>query len=260
MNRVSLIRSVLFFFSFLVIQIVSLAQGTGGIGARLQLDTTGGYTMPMIQGLVPNSPAAQTLKENLFIQQVDGKSCKDISLEEVVKMIRGAEGTTVRITVSDNKDGKHSKDHDLVRAAIATAPVAPPPDPAAAFSEYCEHEVYLLKKKGATIVNSYTSDCGNYFFNFNAVEGLYHIKILTMEEKGKSAYTHGFFATARVFDNNNEADAAEITTAESKDQGSYMATSVDGTVTIKKECVGTIHTQIHDDVQKCRAMFVVVYK
>src|SRR5262245_62050317 len=65
------------------------AQNIGGIGAQLLMDTTGGHSMPEVSGLVPGSAADQNLKATDYIIKVNGVSCLDKTLVEVVGMIRG---------------------------------------------------------------------------------------------------------------------------------------------------------------------------
>ena len=255
-------KKILLFFLFTnLVLTASVAQNIGGIGAQLFLDTAGGHTMPRIQGLVPNTPAYQYLNATDYIIKVDGVSCKDKTIEEVVAMIRGEAGTNVKITVADTKEGKRPRDYDLQRVGMqlpASAP--PPPDPLTAFNTDCENEVKLLKRQHSEIVKALTSDCGDFFFNFNAEKGQYHICVLAMEEKGTTANTPGFYATAKVFDGDNEAAAIPLSKAAPKDGGKYVAAQLEGTVTFKKTSVGTIAINIHDDVKKCRGMYIIVYK
>lgn len=240
----------------------SYAQNIGGIGAALILDTAGGTTMPRIMSLVPNSPADQNLKATDYIIKVNDVSCKDKTIEEVVAMIRGEAGTQVKITVADTKEGKRPREYDLVRVGlqVAGATNTTPPDPVTAFYDGCEKELQQLRAKHAIIIKTFNSACGNYFFNFEAESKSYHIRIMTMEEKGNGAYTPAFYVTARVFDSNDEAGATDINKAAPLDWGNMMIAQSEGTVTFKKGCVGVVNTQIHDDMSKCHAMFVIVYR
>jgi hypothetical protein len=232
------------------------AQNIGGIGAQLLLDSTGDYTMPKIQGLIPGSPAAKDLHEGWYILKVNDVSCKNKTLGEVVNLIRGTEGTTVKIAAADNKAGKHQKEYEMVRALVAV-PHPAPLDPLAAFRDACENEV---KQFGERVIKTFNSDCGDYFFNFNADPRTYHIRLLTMEEKGKGAFSPAFHATARVFDNDNEKESVELAGQEPKDYGGIMVAQSEAAVSFKRECVATINTHIPGDVKKCRAMYIIVYR
>src|SRR4051812_48383574 len=81
------------------------AQVIAGIGAQLTLDTTGGYTMPRIFSLVPRSPAYDALNATDYIIKVNDVLCKNKTIEDVVALIRGAEGTPVKITTAFTKEG-----------------------------------------------------------------------------------------------------------------------------------------------------------
>lgn len=248
-----LLKSLLLFVFTTTSCFVTNAQTIGGIGAQLKLDSTDNYTMPKITGLISGSPAAKELKEGWFIIKVNSIDCRNKALEDIVNLIRGAEGTAVKITAADNKSGRHSADYSLVRVSIATGSA----DPVAAFHAACENE---SKQLGAKLVKTFNSDCGDYFFNINADARTYHIRMLTMEDKGKSAYIPGFLATARVFDNNNEKEAIELAKPEANDYGNFMLLQSEGAISFKKECVATINTRIAGDVKKCRAMYIIVYR
>ena len=257
--RATLRFILLVLLSFTFTSYATYAQNIGGIGAQLFLDTAGGFTMPRILSLVPNTPADQNLKATDYIIKVNNVSCKDKTIEDVVAMIRGEEGTIVKITVADTKQGKRPREYDLPRVAIQ---VGPPPDPLTAFNNSCENEVKQMKKKGLVVIKTFPSDCGNYFFNFNADATTYHIRVMTMEEKAKTGGTHAlsFYPTARVFDGDNEAGAITLNKIDPKDIGASIVAQVEGEISFKKSCVGVVSVQIHDDVTKCRSMYVIVYK
>jgi hypothetical protein len=235
-------------------------QNIGGIGASLFIDTAGGYTLPRIQGFVDNSPASKTLKVTDFIQKVNDVSCKDLTIETVVAMIRGEAGTNVKITASHDKAGKLAQDFILQRVNMQMQGGAAPPDPSIAFYSACENEAILLKKKGFQVVKTFNSECGDYFFNFDAEKQQYHIRVMTLEVKKTKPYTPGFFSSAKVFDNDNENEKAELPVLESKDLGTAMMGQLEGTITFKKKCIGVVSVKINNDVKKCGAMYVIIYK
>ena len=238
-------------------------QQFGGIGAKLFLDTMGGHTMPCVQGMVPNSSADQYLKATDFIIEVNGISCLDKTMETVVGMIRGEVGTTVKIKVADTKQGKRPREYDLLRGAITTASANAAPamvDPTVAFNTNCENEVAKMKKSGNTIIKKFPSECGNYFFNFDAEKEVYQIRVWAIADKDNSTQADKFSISARVFDNTNEAGATQITKFELMNGGNMNAGHLDGTATFSKPGVGVVSVQLNDDKKKCRAMYVVIYK
>ena len=69
-----------------------------GIGAHVTLDETGMY--PMILAPIAGSPAEEVdLRPGDVIYQIDGESTYDMSLDSVVALIKGKEGTTVELTI-----------------------------------------------------------------------------------------------------------------------------------------------------------------
>jgi len=248
--------------SFILIALIttctSFAQNTiGGIGAQLMIDTSDGYTMPRIMSLVQGSPAYDKLKATDFIISVNSISCKNKTIEDVVAMIRGAAGTTVHITVADTKQGGRPREYDLIRVAMQ---VAGPPDPVPAFNTWCENDLAPLKKSGFEIIKTFPSDCGNYFFNFDAEAGGYHIRVYSMEEKNSGSYVAGYTISAKVFDANNEADAKQLNPSPSIEVGNIKIARLDGSVTFTRDCVGNVAITIGDDGKKCKAIFVAVYR
>ncbi len=231
----------------------AVAQNIGGIGAQLIPDTTGGFTMPRIFSLVKGSPAWDSLKATDYIMKVNDVSCKDKSIEEIVALIRGEVGTTVRITTADTKQGARPREHELTRVGMNLGPAADPKD---AFFAACEKEAQQMKRKGATILKSYNSDCGSFFFNFNAGAGKCYIKITTLadatDKSGK-----GYTATARVFDNEHENEAVTLSKLDSKSGAGGIAT-MEGSATYPHDCVGTISVHMEDE-SRCKAMYVLVW-
>lgn len=69
-----------------------------GIGAYVSLDLKSGYAQ--ISGVIEGTPAEEVgLQEGDLIYEVDGKSAYGLELTEVVRMIKGEEGTTVHLTL-----------------------------------------------------------------------------------------------------------------------------------------------------------------
>lgn len=83
-------------------ELTELMQQTSGvyygIGAHVTLDETGMY--PMILAPIAGSPAEEVdLRPGDVIYQIDGESTYDMSLDSVVALIKGKEGTTVELTI-----------------------------------------------------------------------------------------------------------------------------------------------------------------
>lgn len=251
-------KYLLITLSFIVITFPLFAQNTiGGIGAQLFQDTSGGHTMPRVLSLVPNSPAYDSLKATDFLIKVNDISCKDKELNDVVAMIRGVAGTKVKITVADTKEGARPREYMLTRVGIQ---LAAPPDPAPAFNQWCDAQVKQLRKKGHESVKTYTSDCGNYFFNFNADTGTYYVRVYTMEEKGSGTFTPGFTATAKVYDGDKESNAIALKAGESAEANGTVIAQLEGTITFRRECVGIVSISNLDDAKKCKAMYIAIYR
>jgi hypothetical protein len=254
------IQKILWLLVCICIAIHSNAQNTGGIGAMLAIDSSEGYRMPIIRKVLPNSPAAASLKDSMFILKVNETSCRDKTIEEVVGMIRGEAGTHVKLTAADNKQGRHAKDYDLIRAVIAQ-PGAPPTDIVTAFNNECDNGVKLLKKQGRDIVQTFTSECGDFYFNFNAGPGTYHVRVFTIAE-GTGPQGTGANAQAKISDSNNEPGTVQLTLTGIRGTNNAHIVQLDGEITFGKTGVGTIGIQIdrQADISKCKAMYIVVYK
>ena len=257
-----MIKNVTAFLFFISVSLSSFAQQEfGGIGAQLFLDTMGGHTMPCIQGLVANSSADEHLKVTDFIIKVNGVSCLDKNIQDVVAMIRGEVGTMVKITVADTKEGKNPREYDLDRRGIRTNTPEPPPaaaapDPVAAFNTQCEDEVAKMKKQGKTVVKTFPSECGSYFFNFDAEKGSYRIKVWTITDLAANKFS----ITARVFDNINEAAATKIATYNALVSNKQKYGILEGTVEFSKPGIGVVNVLPVDPDKNCKAMYVVIYK
>ena len=230
-------------------------QNIAGIGAQLIMDTTGGWSMPRIFALVQGSPAYDSLRATDYIIEVNGTSCKDKPLDAIVALIRGEAGTTVTVTTANTKEGEAPRKHELRRVGMN---VPQPADPKDAFLSACSADVKTLKKSGKNIVKTFNSDCGDFFFNFDGGNAQFHIRIYALTDVADKS-GKGFTASARVFDNDHEADAISIPALDAKTAVNGVA-QTEGAITFTRDCVGTIGISMHDDDKKCRALFVVVYK
>jgi hypothetical protein len=230
------------------------AQNIGGIGAQLILDTAGRWTMPRIFSLVPNSPAWDSLRATDYIIDVNGVSCKDKTIEEVVALIRGEVGSAVQVTTADTKQGARPRVHALKRVGMNLGLQADPKD---AFFAACDNEAKAMKKRGVVVVKTFNSECGDFFFNFDGANATYTIKVLVLTDANdKSA---GFTVTARAFDNDKEGEAIALGKLDSKQAVNGVAT-LEGSVKLTRECVGTVAVKMNDDGKKCKAMYVIVGK
>lgn len=239
------------------------AQTMGGIGATLVLDTAkDATTLPRIKALIPNSPAAaQALPEGAYIIQVNDFECKNKTLEEVVAIIRGEVGTSVSLSLADNPQGKKAKTYKIVRAAIQIVNT-PPADPVDAFNAACEQEVKRLKKQRFAVIKTFSSECGDYFFNFEAGDAVYRVKMMILEMKNTGTYAKGFDAAANLFDNSNEANTVALKQTAATDNGNNIVSTLEGSITLKHNSVGVVNTKINTltSTATCRAMYIVVYQ
>ncbi len=233
------------------------AQNIGGIGAQLFLDTAGGHTMPRIQGLVANTPADSFLKATDFIITVNGVSCKDKTIEDVVALIRGEVGTKVHIVVADTKDGKRQREYDLIRKGIQVQGGQAAASPVEAFNVWAENEAAQLRAKGYTIVKTFNSACGNRYFNFDAEARTYSVRVISLLTNDAGT---AFNTTMRVFDNDDETGATAINKTNTRRIGSGIVMETEGDATFKKNCIGVVNVQANGDVNKCQGMYVIVYR
>lgn len=83
-----------------VAKLNDMLSGTyGGIGAYISLDET--YNIAKIAGVIKDSPAEKAgLKADDLIYKVDGKLTDGMSLDDVVSLVKGEEGTTVNLTIA----------------------------------------------------------------------------------------------------------------------------------------------------------------
>ena len=234
------------------VYLCSHAQTIGGIGATLKLDTTkAGFTLPVILSVADNSPAAKAnLKKGDYIIAVDGQPCKDLGLEKSVEKIRGNAGTSVTLSISDNPGGVNAKDYQLTRATIQ---VVAPPDPFTSFSDECDKAVDELKKAGYKIVKNVNSDCGDYFFSFDADAYTYHVAVIAI-----SAKTGAIPPGVWLYESNNESKAAKLKVVNTSEQDRAVIYTFDGHITMKARSVGIVKTLTSG--ASCKAIRVVVYR
>ncbi len=80
-------------------EVINSNQGISyGIGAYISMSKQ--MNMAMINGVMEKSPAEEAgLREGDIIYEVDGESTQGMSLTQVVSLVKGREGTTVRLTI-----------------------------------------------------------------------------------------------------------------------------------------------------------------
>jgi tetratricopeptide (TPR) repeat protein/V8-like Glu-specific endopeptidase len=94
-------------------QILS-SQELSGIGVQTEINSVS--KMPTVTRVIENSPAdKQGLKTGDQIQSIDGKSTANMSLEQVIKLIRGQNGTQVTLRIAR---GNNTLNISLTRAQI----------------------------------------------------------------------------------------------------------------------------------------------
>lgn len=85
-----------------------------GIGAYIGLDDK--TSMPIVSGILEDTPAQDAgLRVNDIVYQIDGKSTYQMALEDVVKLVKGKEGT--KVTLGIIRDTKHF-DVEVTRAKV----------------------------------------------------------------------------------------------------------------------------------------------
>jgi len=95
-----------------------------GIGAVIHRDANTGANM--ITGVVPNSPAAAAgLAGDFIIRKIDDTLTDGMSLQECVNLVRGPEGTKVRLELFD-LDANETKIVELTRQKLQLQPVRNP--------------------------------------------------------------------------------------------------------------------------------------
>lgn len=95
-------KKIFLFFLILLVATTAFTQlkENVGIGVRLQLDSSLGYKIPIILSPVPGGAAEQAgLQTGDIILKVNDKTTKNIVLADVVAMITGEAGTSVKLSI-----------------------------------------------------------------------------------------------------------------------------------------------------------------
>ncbi len=106
-----------------LLKLMSDTQGVYyGIGAYVSLDST--IAMPRISGVIAGTPAESSgLAVDDIIYEVDHTSTQGLTLEEVVKLIKGPEGSTVHLTLIRGANSDNIE-VDVARAKIEVPTVS----------------------------------------------------------------------------------------------------------------------------------------
>ncbi len=101
-------------------QHTSLSGSIVGIGALMNTD----QGQPIIQSVIPGGPAEKAgLRSGDRVLTVDGKSVDGLEIDEVVKLIRGDAGTTVKLSILH--DGESAPvDYSIVRQQVTVPAVS----------------------------------------------------------------------------------------------------------------------------------------
>ncbi len=101
-------------------QHTSLSGSIVGIGALMNTD----QGQPIIQSVIPGGPAEKAgLRSGDRVLTVDGKSVDGLEIDEVVKLIRGDAGTTVRLSILHDGDSA-PVDYSIVRQQVTVPAVS----------------------------------------------------------------------------------------------------------------------------------------
>ncbi|TMD61045.1 MAG: PDZ domain-containing protein [Chloroflexi bacterium] len=91
-------------------------QRYSGIGARIQQPQPNTATLPEITQVFPDSPAQKAgVKTGDRIKSVDGKDVSGLTAEEVANLIKGPEGTAVKLVITR---GASDLDLSITRASL----------------------------------------------------------------------------------------------------------------------------------------------
>ncbi len=91
--------TLLYLFCFIAFASFAQLNEKVGIGVRLQLDSSRGYKIPVIAGLIPDGAAEKAgLKAGDIILKVDDKATRNMVIADVVAMITGDEGSSVKMS------------------------------------------------------------------------------------------------------------------------------------------------------------------
>lgn len=103
----------------LLLSIAAHAQ-VSGIGITLRADTLkDGTTYTRVNCIMPGGPAEKAgIKHNMWVLNVDGRNCKNLSVPAVTELIRGKAGTPIELLLADSASGGRARKFSLVRKAI----------------------------------------------------------------------------------------------------------------------------------------------
>ncbi len=242
-----------FFVLWLIFSGVDVfAQNIGGIGVMLAIDSSDNIRVPVIRQVLPNSPASANLNVGMYVIDVDGAKCQGLPIDEVVKRVRGVEGTIVKISVADNKEGRGAIEYTLSRMAIAQ----PVTDTVASFYATCEQNDKLLRRKGHKIAKAFNSDCGDFYYNFNADTGVFYVRMLVLE-RGNQA--NGNSVSADVFDTDKEAEKIHFREDKPAEWAGWPVAGAVAAISFQRPRVATISIKLNNE-KACRAVYITVYK
>jgi carboxyl-terminal processing protease len=220
-----------------------------GIGIHIVMLSEG----VKIDSVIPGSPAEEIgLKPGDIIISADGQSLAGLSSDQAVNLLRGAEGSTVQITV---KQGSGTEDLKVTRRAVA--------EPTVTGSVLDGHIGYLeLKSFGSNTpyefattavklnnqsVDSWIVDLrnngGGYLSSAIAIAGFFIGPDVAVQVKDRSGVLHLYQAPEQPFTlnkpiifltNENSASASEVLTGAVKD---YQKAKIVGTTTYGKGTV-----------------------
>lgn len=230
------------------------AQTIGGIGITLKLDTLAdGATLPKVLAVADNSPAAGAgIKVGMYVLQVDEHTCRSVALEELVGYIRGTAGTAVKLIVTEQASAKKGKEYVMNRAVLQ---IVPPPDAPTQLANWSEAYCKTLKAKGYKIVRTVPSECGDYYFSFDAAEGDYYVRVLiAVDDAGNDPK-----ASAQLYDNADESQQVQLAQQKPENGVTIKIMPLDGKIALKRNSVGVVSTELAD-VASCKGMYVIVYR
>ncbi len=105
--------TLLSLFSFFLITVSAQLKENKGIGVGLALDSSKGYRIPVIIGLIPDGAAEKGgLLAGDILAEVNDKPTKNMVLADVVTMITGEGGSSVKLNI-DRKGSK--KNYNIIR-------------------------------------------------------------------------------------------------------------------------------------------------
>lgn len=246
------------FFVFTLLVLSADAQ-VSGIGARLKIDTiSGGSTIPRIVEVFPNSPASDCcVPEGCYIIEVDGVSCGNMVLEELVVRIRGAIGTKLKLLLADNPYGKNAVKYNLTRAPIS-AMQQKPYDTRAAFYDNFRRVVDIERGQGHTMVLEAELPCGDSVFKVPFDNALYITRCFLLE--GKSDEKKKYDITVLMYADINEEDPYALSRTSSTTVGNNVFSEVSGGRLLEGTGEVIIEVKTNGDLGKCMGLGVMVYK